>query len=158
MRLLIPLLLLVSGCFSAQAAVAPAPDPRPVPAPVPVTTVGLAWVIAEAPIDLKLVGAVLAVQVLEASGERRIIKVGTWWREQEAPIEPVRPSSAPGVLFRTKAAIGHDVEPITDPEFQIVRAASGELAVEGRSGAGPWRELARVPLPAVTKLELFEGQ
>ncbi len=150
---------MVGGAAPAPAF---APDPRPllapVPTPVPVTKVGLAWVIAEAPTDLKLVGAVLAVQILEASGERRIIKVGTWWREQEAPIEVVQPSSAPGVLFQTKARIGHDVEPITAPEFQIIRAATGELAVEGRSGASPWRELARVPLPAVMKLELLKGE
>src|SRR5580704_13332068 len=155
------LLLLASSCHRTESAPVAPPVPTrasaPEPARVPVVKVGCAWVVASAPTEVRQVGAILAVQIVEASGERRAIQVGTWWRSQRTLVEIVAPSAAPGVLFETKADFGSVDEPHDAPEFQIVREVRGDLVVQGRSASGPWRELARVPVSVEAKVERLDG-
>ena len=73
-------------------------------------------------------------------------------------IDVVPPSKTTSTLFTTTANVGSGDEPRKDPEFEVVRETRGDVVLSGRSGRGPWRELARVPFPAATKVELLDGQ
>jgi hypothetical protein len=147
------LLLLAAACRPGR----PAPPPVSATARGPVVKIGVAWVASEVAIGVEQVGAVLAVQIVEASGARRVVKVGTWWRAQQGAVEVVRPAAGGAALFVTEARWGVAEEPHDGPRFEVIRDAGGDVVVRGRGAAGPWRELARVPLSPATEVELLDG-
>ena len=81
-------------------------------------------------------------------------EVGRWWRRQATLIELVEPAPAGGsALFHTAAVMGSDGELTYEPQFEVLREPAGALVVRGRDRDTPWQELARVSLPASTRVQ-----
>lgn len=143
---------LVLGCGGPRTT-ATAPE---VVAPIdsPTVKVDLAWVLTNTFTEIAEIECMLAMRVIDEHGKETLHQVGRWWRQQATMIEPVEPApTGEAVLFRTAASAGQDGELTSEPQFEVLREPTGALVVRGRDNDTPWQELARVSLPASTRVQ-----
>lgn len=124
------------------------------PAAKPVQ-IELAWVVTEAPTEVKETECTLVLRVIRPGVPKdEMHQMGAWWRQQKVLITLVEAKSPVGPLFyRTEAVFGSDGDLTKGPQFEVVREKDGAVIVRGKDEDTPWRQIERVEVPVTTPVE-----